>query len=75
MACIELFPKGRADITLTRKGIAPTELKWLRHLLQIQYRRFAKHPTFNIYMVNRLIHHQANCWECIGQKNHVKTCL
>ena len=59
MAWVELFPKGRADITLPRKGKTPTELMWLRHLLRLQDRRFAKHPTFIMYMVNRLQRHQA----------------
>ena len=58
-AWVELFPTGIGDITMPRKGKNPSELRWLRHLLRLQNRKFAKHPTFCMYMVNRIQRHQA----------------
>ena len=58
-AWVELFPTGKGDITLPHKGKTPSELQWLRHLLRLKDRRFANHPTFIMYMVNRIQRHQA----------------
>ena len=54
-----MFPTGKGDITLPLKGKKPSELQWLRHLLKYKDRSFAKHPTFILYMINRLQRHQA----------------
>ena len=55
----ELFSKGTADITAILKGKKPSELEWLKHLLRLVDRRFVKHPTFLMYMINRIQRFQA----------------
>ena len=59
MANPELFPTGKGDITLPRKGKTPSFIDWLKHLIQFEGRRFATHPTFILSSVNRLQRHQA----------------
>ena len=54
-----MFPRGTCDKTLARLGKTPSDLQWVRHLLRLEDRRFALHPTFSMFIVNRLQRHQA----------------
>ena len=54
MANPELFPTGKGDITLPRKGKTPSFIDWLKHLIQFEGRRFANHHTFILSSVNIL---------------------
>ena len=58
-AFIELFPTGKGDITLVYKGKKPSLLDWLKHVLRLEDRRFAKHPTFILILVNMIQRHNA----------------
>ena len=59
MSAPDLFPTGKGDITLPRKGKTPSFHDWLQFLLRFEDRRFVTHPTFILSSVNRLQRHQA----------------
>ena len=59
MSAPELFPTGKGDITLPRRGKTPSFHDWLQFLLRFEDRRFVTHPTFILSSVNRLQWHQA----------------
>ena len=53
-----LFPDGKADITVPRKGRTPKIADWAKHLLRFD-RKFAKDPNFSLIVCNQLQRHQA----------------
>ena len=59
MSAPDLFPTGKGDITLPRRGKTPSFHDWLQFLLRFEDRRFVTHPTFILSSVNRLQRHQA----------------
>ena len=58
MAFPWLFPEGKADITRSRPGKTPTDIKWVQHLMRTE-RRFATDQKFLLYMTNRHMRHLA----------------
>ena len=53
-----LFPDGKGDITVPRKGKTPKISDWAKHLLRFD-RKFAKDPNFSLIVCNQLQRHQA----------------
>jgi len=59
-----LFPTGKGGFDEPRQHKV-TEKDWANHLLQLRGGRFARHPRFQYWVLNTIMHHEtkkASTW-------------